>query len=222
MLAAGPPPANLRERRLPRDEMTEPAAALRRLRRLHEATRSRPPPVAAGPAPAAAEAPIALRPEPHRPLGVGDLMLGCTFQKPDAEGVLRVVGRTQAVGTVAAALALGVRFIDTAPLYGAGLSEEYIGDALAEAGLGATQGLRVWSKAGVVVRRSDQLFTWQPPLPLGYLGERATIRDYSHAMARRCLTESLVRLRIPHLVGLRIHGPNRTGAHDRLRLFSPV
>ena len=64
--------------------------------------------------------------------------------------VLRVVGRTQAVGTVAAALALGVRHIDTAPLYGAGLSEEYIGDALAEAGLGATEGLRVWSKAGVV------------------------------------------------------------------------
>ena len=74
----------------------------------------------------------------------------------------------------------------------------------------------------VVVRRSDQLFTWQPPLPLGYLGERATIRDYSHAMARRCLTESLVRLRIPHLVGLRIHGPNRTGERDRLRLFSTV
>ena len=82
MLAARPPPANLRERRFPRDEMTEPAAALRRLRRLHEATRSRPPPAAAaGPAPAAAEAPIALRPEPRRPLGVGDLMLGCTFQR---------------------------------------------------------------------------------------------------------------------------------------------
>ena len=75
------------------------------------------------------------------PLTVDDLMLGCAFNKPDDDGSLRLVGRTAAVATVSAALRLGVRSIDTAPLYGAGLSEEYIGesvgDALAEAGLGA-------------------------------------------------------------------------------------
>ena len=146
-------------------------------------------------------------------------MLGCAFNKPDDDGSLRLVGRTAAVATVSAALRLGVRSIDTAPLYGAGLSEEYIGDALAEAGLGTTSGLRVWSKSGVVIRRPEQLSISQPPPPVRWAGERAMVRDYSKAMARRCLTESLLRLRLPALTGLRIHGPNRT---DRVTVEGKV
>ena len=143
-------------------------------------------------------------------LTAADLMLGCAFNKPNEDGSLRLVGRSDAIATVATALRLGVKAIDTAPLYGAGRSEEYIGDALVSAGLGATAGLRIWSKAGVVIRRSEQLSMSDPPLPLSYEGTRALIRDYSRPMARRCLVESLVRLRVPALTGLRIHGPNRS------------
>lgn len=144
-------------------------------------------------------------------LDVDDLIVGCGFNKPDPTlpGTLAFISRSEAVATVVAALQAGIRQLDTAPLYGAGLSEEYIGDAVVEAGLAATVDLKVWSKVGVVIRRPDQVSLTQACLPLKYTGERATLRDYSFGMARRSLTESLVRLRIPAITGLRVHGPNR-------------
>jgi aryl-alcohol dehydrogenase-like predicted oxidoreductase len=149
------------------------------------------------------------------PLTVAQLVLGCGFNKPDpATDQLAVVPHAQAVATVHAALRLGIRALDTAPLYGSGRSEEWIGDALALPPLGVELAdLQIWSKVGVVVRRADQPDVAAPPLPLGYGGARASVRDYSRAMARRGLAESLGRLRLPAglaLAGLRVHGPNRS------------
>lgn len=144
-------------------------------------------------------------------LGVDDLILGCGFNKPDPANpeALAFISRSDAVATVIEALQLGIRQLDTAPLYGVGRSEEYIGDALLEAGLAATDGLKVWTKVGVVIRSADRLSMENPTLPLGSKGSRATIRDYSFAMARCGLQESLMRLRLPKVTGLRVHGPNR-------------
>ena len=144
-------------------------------------------------------------------LSVDDLILGCGFNKPDPARpeALAFISRSEAVATVLTALQLGIRQLDTAPLYGVGLSEEYIGDALLQAGLDATIGLKVWTKAGVVIRRAERASLEHAPPPLSFSGERATFRDYSFGMARRGLQESLVRLRLPAVTGLRVHGPNR-------------
>eukprot|EP01043_Picozoa_sp_COSAG02_P028884 COSAG02_NODE_1773_length_10980_cov_8.196765_2_plen_377_part_00 len=144
-------------------------------------------------------------------LGVDDLILGCGFNKPDLAHpeALAFISRPEAVATVLAALQAGIRQLDTAPLYGAGLSEEYVGDALLEAGLDTMVGLKVWTKVGVVIRRAGRASLDHAPLPLSFTGERATFRDYSFGMAQRGLKESLVRLRLPAVTGLRVHGPNR-------------
>lgn len=193
--------------------------AVCRLRALHAAVTRRPTPLEpADTTSATAENPpgaqLALRGATS--LDVDDLILGCGFNKPDPSkpGALEFISRSDAVATVIAALQLGIRQLDTAPLYGTGRSEEFIGDALLEAGLAATAGLKVWTKTGVVIRRADafsadDLSVEQPALPLGFTGSRATIRDYSFGMARRGLQESLMRLRLPAVTGLRVHGPNR-------------
>lgn len=158
-------------------------------------------------------------------LNVDDLILGCGFNKPDPAHPesLAFIPRSQAVATVLTALQQGIRQLDTAPLYGSGLSEEYIGDALLEAGLAATVGLKLWTKVGVVIRRANRRLLLDPPLALGFAGERATFRDYSFGMAQRGLQESLIRLRLPKVTGLRVHGPNR---QDRVtvggKLFEPM
>jgi hypothetical protein len=154
---------------------------------------------------------LALFASGSRGLSASDLVLGCGFNKPDpaVPEALAFVSQAEAVATVTTALRLGIRQLDTAPLYGAGLSEEYIGDALLEAGLAATADLKIWTKVGVVIRPADTPTLEQPGLPLQFGGERSTFRDYSAGMARRCLTESLLRLRLPTVTGLRVHGPNR-------------
>ena len=185
-------------------------------RRLHSiasavAPRQRDPAAARTIASPVAASTLALFAAGSRGLSASDLVLGCGFNKSDpaVSGALAFVSQAEAVATVTTALCLGIRQLDTAPLYGAGLSEEYIGDALLEAGLAATADLKIWTKVGVVIRPADTPTLEQPGLPLQFGGERSTFRDYSAGMARRCLTESLLRLRLPAVTGLRVHGPNR-------------
>ncbi|WP_053202474.1 aldo/keto reductase [Jiangella muralis] len=122
------------------------------------------------------------------------LALGCA---PLAR-VAQVDDQT-AVGTVHAALAEGMTLLDTAPHYGAGVSERRVGDALRGV---PRDGYRVSTKVG----RSIE----PPPGP----GERFTaadgrrsVLDDSYDGAWRSLEGSLRRLGVDHVDVLHAHDP---------------
>src|SRR5437762_12651493 len=70
---------------------------------------------------------ISRRPLPDRSLALSELSLGCA----QLGNMYREVSDADARATVDAAWQLGVRYFDTAPHYGLGLSERRLGAALA-------------------------------------------------------------------------------------------
>ena len=138
-------------------------------------------------------------------LGFGGAPLGNLF---------RPIPEAQAVDTVRAAWAAGVRYFDTAPLYGHGLSERRIGAALH----GQPRDAFVLSTK--VGRRLV-------PRPAEPAGESAYVHtpalmpvfDYTAASARDSLAASLERLGLDRVDVVLIHdiGPVTHGADDDAR-----
>jgi D-threo-aldose 1-dehydrogenase len=138
-------------------------------------------------------------------LGFGGAPLGNLF-RPIPEAV--------AVDTVRAAWAAGVRYFDTAPLYGHGLSEQRIGAALR----GRPRDAFVLStKVGrrLVPRPAEpaagDAYVHTPPL--------VPVFDYTAASARDSLAASLERLGMTRVDVVLIHdiGPVTHGADDDAR-----
>lgn len=102
------------------------------------------------------------------------------------------VGREEAVATVLAAVAAGVRFVDTSPWYGRGVAEERIGQALAELPAGS---VTVSTKVGYVV-------------PQGH----GPLQDFSADATLRSLEASLRRLGVTAVDTVLIHDPDQ---HER-------
>ena len=121
--------------------------------------------------------------------------LGCA----PLAGLYTAVGEDQARATVDAAWDSGVRYFDTAPHYGAGVSEERLGRALADRPRDA---FVLSTKVGRLLVDSDPgepLFAGEPP--------RRRVRDYSADGVRRCLTESLERLGMDRIDVVYVHDP---------------
>ena len=97
-------------------------------------------------------------------------------------------GEAIAVATVQKALAAGVNFIDTAPLYTAGRSERYIGLALKGV---PRDSYILATKVGRLVQPDD-----------------TCIFDYSRDGILRSLEESLTRLQLDYVDILHIHDPD--------------
>ncbi|WP_076070523.1 aldo/keto reductase [Sphingomonas montana] len=120
----------------------------------------------------------------------------------------RVVGETEARATIAAALAAGIRYFDTAPHYGHGLAERRLGETLAELDPGA---------AAIVSTKVGRLLE-----PTTERGERhgfvdadpfEPVFDYSADGIRRSVDASRLRLRrdridilLAHDLGVQTHG----------------
>jgi D-threo-aldose 1-dehydrogenase len=113
-------------------------------------------------------------------LGLGAAPLGATGSDPFA-----VRSASLAQDTVRHCLARDIRFFDTAPLYGAGLSESRLGDALADV---PRSTYLLESKVGVVVNADGTL-----------------TRSYARDMVLRSVEQSLARLRTDHLDMALIH-----------------
>jgi D-threo-aldose 1-dehydrogenase len=113
-------------------------------------------------------------------IGLGAAPLGATGADPFAV-------RTAALAhdTVRHCLARDIRFFDTAPLYGAGLSESRLGDALADV---PRRSIVLESKVGVVVDADGTL-----------------TRSYARDMVLRSVEDSLKRLRTDYLDMALIH-----------------
>ncbi len=133
-------------------------------------------------------------------LAVSELALGCA----QLGNLYREVSDDDARATVDAAWDLGIRYFDTAPHYGLGLSERRLGAALAAR---PRSGYVLSSKVGRLLDPMDE--------PAGMDDEGfavpATHRrvwDFSRDGIRRSLTESLDRLGLDRLDIVYLHDPD--------------
>lgn len=138
----------------------------------------------------------------------GDLhQIGCTEVEVSAlsmgtaplGNLYTAVSDDEATATVDAARAAGVRYFDTAPLYGFGLAEQRIGHALA-----ARDGCTLSTKVGRLLRHSDNadrdVFDVNPTLQ--------PVFDYTAVGVQRSLEESLERLGLDRVDIALIHDPD--------------
>jgi D-threo-aldose 1-dehydrogenase len=130
---------------------------------------------------------------------LGSLSLGCA----QLGNLYREVSDTEARATVDGAWAAGVRYFDTAPHYGLGLSERRLGAALAERPRDdyviSTKVGRALDQVEVVVGLDDAFVV------------RATHRrrwDFSRHGIRRSLSESLDRLGLDRIDIVYLHDPD--------------
>ena len=124
-------------------------------------------------------------------LGLGTGPLGGLFEDVSAQA---------ADDTVDAGWSLGVRFFDTAPLYGSGLAEERLGRALARR---PRKEYTVSTKVGRVLRPG--------PAPAEFRGapRLEPVFDYSAEGIRRSLAGSLERLRLDAVDLVLLHDPEK-------------
>jgi D-threo-aldose 1-dehydrogenase len=132
-------------------------------------------------------------------LGSGPLIFGGA----PIGGLYAPVSDEAAAATLAAAWAAGIRAFDTAPHYGAGLSERRIGEFLAGR---ARDEFTVCTKVGRLLVpaagdvEGDEGFFGTPPL--------TRVRDYSRDGVRRSLEQSLGRLGLDRVDIVLIHDPD--------------
>jgi len=117
-------------------------------------------------------------------LAVSGLGFGCS-----AYWARPVFPERQALALVDQAIEGGIRLFDTGPIYGAGLGERRLGQALR--GVGDVPGLVICSKVGTHVSENGRVF-----------------RDWSADAIRTSVRRSLERLGLDRLQGLHLHGPN--------------
>jgi D-threo-aldose 1-dehydrogenase len=125
-------------------------------------------------------------------LGFGTAPIGKLFEP---------ISEQQAIETIQAAYAAGLRFFDTAPLYGTGLSEQRVGLALAGV---PRDSFVLETKVGRLVTGRDQ--------PIGQW-EKGIRFDFSRDGVRRSLDESLQRLKLDHVDIALIHDPDLSPEH---------
>lgn len=124
--------------------------------------------------------------------------LGCA----PLAGLYAEVSDADAEATVHAALDLGMRLFDTAPLYGSGLSEERLGRALRGV---PRDSFEVTTKVGRLLvadpdGAGDSIFAGAPP--------RRPVFDFSADGVRRSLAASLERLGLDRVDTVLLHDPD--------------
>ena len=154
-------------------------------------------------------------PLPQRPLGRTGLHLTVLGFGAAAIGNLyRAIDDDTALSAVNAALELGVRYFDTAPHYGFGLSEKRLGRALAQ----HNGEVRVSTKVGRVLDAVPAYADLSRPRQ-GFISPEPveSVFDYSYAGVQRSLQESLRRLGrdridllLVHDLGADTHGAAHT------------
>lgn len=143
-------------------------------------------------------------------LGLGGAPVGNLYTEVDERTALE---------TVRTAVELGFSHIDTAPHYGAGLSEERIGRALAGIDRRGTQ---VSTKVGRLLEPDPG---YRPgdvdPCDFAVPARRRRRWDYSPAGLRRSLEESLERLGLDRVEILYLHDPDVHGLDEGVRTALP-
>jgi D-threo-aldose 1-dehydrogenase len=129
-------------------------------------------------------------------LGLGGTPLGNMYRAMDLEG---------AIATIHAAAEAGIRYIDTAPVYGFGLSETRIGEGIATL---PRAELTISTKVGYTLVPIDPAEQkpgiWDKPLPM------RTEFDWSRDAVLRSIEGSLKRLNLSAVDMVAIHDPDES------------
>jgi D-threo-aldose 1-dehydrogenase len=127
-------------------------------------------------------------------LGLGGAPLGGLFEDVQGEA---------AVATIRRALELGINFFDTAPLYGHGKSEKWMGKGLAgvpaDSRVLATKVGRVLEPVEPGTLEKDEFDNPAPFKP---------VFDFSYDGVMRSFNDSLERMQVDHIDILHIHDPD--------------
>lgn len=146
-------------------------------------------------------------------MGTERLLPAVGFGTAPLAGFRAPVSEEDAAAAVEAALEIGYRYFDTAPLYGYGLAERWLGRALA----GCGGDVKVSTKVG-------RLIDPDAPRPPGdlFAGDRgAATFDYSADGVRRSLEESFERMGRTYVDVVFIHDPD-DHAHQALTEAYPA
>ena len=143
---------------------------------------------------------IPRRPVPARPLALSELSLGCA----QLGNLYRELSDAEARSTVDTAWELGLRYFDTAPHYGLGLSERRLGAALASR---RREDYVLSSKVGRVLEPLDAVDGLDDQ---GFVVPASHRRrwDFTREGIRRSLGESLERLDLDRLDIVYLHDPD--------------
>jgi D-threo-aldose 1-dehydrogenase len=129
-------------------------------------------------------------------LGLGTTPLGNMYRAMDLEG---------AIATIHAAVKAGIRYLDTAPAYGFGLSETRIGQGIATL---PRSELTLSTKVGYTLVPVDPAEQkpgiWDKPPPMG------SVFDWSRDAVLRSIEGSLKRLDIAAIDMVAIHDPDES------------
>ena len=139
--------------------------------------------------------PVVQRLHDMRTLGFGGAPIGNLYRQIDDE---------TAHAAIETAWSLGIRYFDTAPHYGLGLSERRLGEVLRTK---PREDFLVSTKVGRLVRPAEHPQEWDDE-GFAVPGDRARVRDYSPDGVRRSLEESLERLGLDRIDIVYIHDPD--------------
>ena len=121
---------------------------------------------------------------------------------------LQAMSDADAVAVISRALASGVRYIDTAPLYGHGLAEQRAGRAIAHA---PAAGLVVSTKVGRLLREGAPRDDTQYHDGISFYQEvpaTGPVWDFSYDGVRQSVEESLERVGVGRFDVLHMHDPD--------------
>lgn len=139
--------------------------------------------------------PVVRRLHDQRSLGFGGAPIGNLYRRIDDQ---------TAISAVREAWNQGMRYFDTAPHYGLGLSERRLGVALSDK---PRDDFLLSTKVGRLIRPADHPRVLDDE-GFAVPGDQARIRDYSSAGIRRSIEESLERLGIDKIDIVYIHDPD--------------
>lgn len=131
----------------------------------------------------------------------------------------RAISDEQAAGTVAAAWDAGIRYFDTAPHYGLGLSERRIGDAL---GSKPRNDFVLSTKVGRVLVPSPATKDTRDPEGFDVPAEHRREWDPSEEGVRRSIEQSLERLGLDSIDIAYLHDPDVYSMEDAVKSALPA
>jgi D-threo-aldose 1-dehydrogenase len=132
-------------------------------------------------------------------VGLGTAVLG---------NFLQAISDADAIAVINRALASGVRYIDTAPLYGHGLAEQRVGLAIAST---SRAGLVVSTKVGRLLREGAPRDDTQYHDGISFYEDvpaTGPMWDFSYAGVRQSVEESLERMGVDRFDVLHLHDPD--------------
>lgn len=145
--------------------------------------------------------PVERRPLGRTGLEVTALSFGCA----PIGGLFHRVGDDQAAETLEEAWRLGLRYFDTAPLYGLGLAEARLGRLLATK---PRDEFVVSTKVGRLIRPARDIPSKDDTSVWVESTDRVPVFDFSHDGVLRSVEESLRRLGLDRIDILLIHDPD--------------